>query len=849
MSVLGGKVLLKKCKGSHIFDGYLLTNLVNFLTEFSASSVRLFRYMGSFAVFKLYSGLLETESQLSRIRESYLQKVDGRLTVLKDCLDGIFKSIFINRWRDVASEVRALCIDELAQWVSLMPYKYLDESFMDFFICGLADKASAVRSSSLSALILFFVQNIVPSGVRRYILKEKQRFFESLYDKDVNVATLASCLMVEIARGGFETFETSEGEKFEDFVFSNNWELAVSAGKYLIMKLTNGVDIKKFNGFEEDFADDYLRGLIVGITKFYQSSKYHDRAGFLVDAITGSHKVLRKLDLMAEILLGSEAEGYEDALIEIMSFSAKQCYAGVKIVRSESRVTCVKQISAAAPDKECSCNLATLFSYLSRLLCRYSNNDKNLVKLLSVLLCFKDDGQISKEVNDEVLSDLFASLKEIILGYCQIDVMEAVAGVFFRYKRLPSVSAEMKTICGKIMSEVEQHLFSMANEISCRDGDEVLLSLLEKCVVLGSLVDIRIYGLWFSSKKCTENFVKSLPDRMYIKILEMQFAILCWELKSLFYHSIGRGEKNKAWKVIEEHGDNFLRSVHDLSSRRPQCICKFFNQETMWSNLVALRRLTMKLEEEEGAFREIQVPPLPFPSFLAPNFFLQNPHEALPLLIDWFTLYREYRSETVGSSCEKLKNSVCGLFHGLFDADIGSFDMLEVIASFGNLFLNGYLSTVDFWVLLDVYRKVGKKAKEFLHSLMLKLSKSDHFGIAKAMSQVLIYSFLKFPVAEDEYISQVAEGFIQFLKREVHRRTMPEMVNLIICYGIMAYKYRIFGWFKQVIASCKTITFYLIAYLCNGRCVIKISMIARAAIRALIVRFWEISFSSAIIVV
>lgn len=26
---------------------------------------------------------------------------------------------------------------------------------------------------------------------------------------------------------------------------------------------------------------------------------------------------------------------------------------------------------------------------------------------------------------------------------------------------------------------------------------------------------------------------------------------------------------------------------------------------------------------------------------------------------------------------------------------------------------------------------------------MLKLSKSDHFGIAKAMSQVLIYSFLK----------------------------------------------------------------------------------------------------------
>lgn len=68
--------------------------------------------------------------------------------------------------------------------------------------------------------------------------------------------------------------------------------------------------------------------------------------------------------------LGFLAEGYEDALIEIMSFSAKQCYAGVKIVRSESRVTCVKQISAAAPDKECSCNLATLFSYLSRLLCR-----------------------------------------------------------------------------------------------------------------------------------------------------------------------------------------------------------------------------------------------------------------------------------------------------------------------------------------------------------------------------------------------------------------------------------------------------------------------------------------------
>ena len=47
------------------------------------------------------------------------------------------------------------------------------------------------------------------------------------------------------------------------------------------------------------------------------------------------------------------------------------------------------------------------------------------------------------------------------------------------------------------MSEVEQHLFSMANEISCRDGDEVLLSLLEKCVVLGRSVKICCFNNYF----------------------------------------------------------------------------------------------------------------------------------------------------------------------------------------------------------------------------------------------------------------------------------------------------------------------------------------------------------------
>ena len=56
------------------------------------------------------------------------------------------------------------------------------------------------------------------------------------------------------------------------------------------------------------------------------------------------------------------------------------------------------------------------------------------------------------------------------------------------------------------------------------------------------------------------------------------------------------------------------------------------------------------------------------------------------------------------------------------------------------------------------------------------------FSIAKLYCLTSFCSF-QFPVAEDEYISQVAEGFIQFLKREVHRRTMPEMVNLIIWYS------------------------------------------------------------------
>ncbi len=74
--------------------------------------------------------------------ESKLQESQQQLTELQDMMNTIFSSVFVHRYRDICSDIRSLCIQELGIWMKEYNKVFLSDVYLKYIGWTMSDKVS-----------------------------------------------------------------------------------------------------------------------------------------------------------------------------------------------------------------------------------------------------------------------------------------------------------------------------------------------------------------------------------------------------------------------------------------------------------------------------------------------------------------------------------------------------------------------------------------------------------------------------------------------------------------------------------------------------------------------------------
>jgi cohesin complex subunit SA-1/2 len=106
------------------------------------------------------------------------QEFDENLHAVKSMLTYLFKSVFVDRYRDIVPEIRAICMGEIVFWIKRFHKHFLDDSHLLKYIkWDLNCKVGDVRSKCLQALQPLYVSEELKGKLEFFTSKFKVNIF------------------------------------------------------------------------------------------------------------------------------------------------------------------------------------------------------------------------------------------------------------------------------------------------------------------------------------------------------------------------------------------------------------------------------------------------------------------------------------------------------------------------------------------------------------------------------------------------------------------------------------------------------------------------------------------------
>uniref|UniRef100_A0A8C3US62 Cohesin subunit SA n=1 Tax=Catharus ustulatus TaxID=91951 RepID=A0A8C3US62_CATUS len=232
---------------------------IAFLTGLADSQVRAFRHTGTLAALKLLSSLVEValgvqqqQDNSQRQFEAEKGKDPGRrgtekLELLQEqrrelreqqqelelLMNGIFKGVFVHRYRDVVPEIRGICMEELGLWVRKFPGSFLTDGHLKYLGWTLHDKHREVRLRCVRALRgIYGIAEMAPS-LELFTHRFKPRLVAMAHDEEPEVALEVLRLISGIFRNMEEVLSDEDCQNIFPVVFVSNRALATAAGEFL----------------------------------------------------------------------------------------------------------------------------------------------------------------------------------------------------------------------------------------------------------------------------------------------------------------------------------------------------------------------------------------------------------------------------------------------------------------------------------------------------------------------------------------------------------------------------------------------------------------------------------------
>ncbi|TFJ96739.1 galectin-4-like [Platysternon megacephalum] len=579
-------VLVRRCQYSIVYDEYLMDTLISLLTGLSDSQVRAFRHTSTLAAMKLMTALVrvalgvslhkdnnqrqyEAERSKGPSRratdklEALLEKrreLQEQQEEIENMMNAIFKGVFVHRYRDLVPEIRAICIEEMGNWMQSYSASFLTDSYLKYIGWTLHDKQREVRLKCLKALQGLYRSRELAARMELFTSRFKGRMVSMVLDKEPDVGVEAIKLLTLILQNMEEMLTDEDCEAVYPVVYASNRALAAAAGEFLYKKQ---FDLDWEAGKEKGRrggSRDFFRLLLA----FFIESELHEHAAYLVDSLWNcAAPLLKDWDGLTHLLLEeSPEEGWgdqqENALIEILVSSMRQATEGKPPVGRGpgKKVLSARERKAQEDDREKLTQY--LIPLLPQLLAKFSADAEKVALLLAAPRYFNlslysksacSPPPPSQELSHlcpappyplspQYLEQLLAQLREVVEKHTGQEVLEAAARAlyvlcnpeFTFYSRVDLARSRLvDTLADKFQQEVSELL-----QASYLDEDEVysMAATLKRISILHNAHDLTPWQLYEPCSLLLQRAVDTgeVPKQVVIPTMTcLHFGIL-WEL-------------------------------------------------------------------------------------------------------------------------------------------------------------------------------------------------------------------------------------------------------------------------------------------------------------------------------
>ncbi|KAF7709465.1 cohesin subunit SA-2 isoform X2 [Silurus meridionalis] len=569
-------VLISQCQYNVIFDNYLLNTLISLLTELSASHMRAFRHTCTLAAVKLLSALVNVALNLSVSVENNqkllevelakmsskrasprVDKIQKKITELKDrkleiedMMDAIFKGVFLKRYRDVISEIRAICIEELAVWMKLYSAVFLNDTCLKYVGWLMHDKQPDVRLKCVLGLQGLYQDVNLISKMDLFTSRFKERMISMILDKDHEVALQAMRLLMTISQFCDDVLTQADYKHMFQFVYSIHRPLAAMAGEFLFTKLLSQptMPVRRTGLSEEDRHRELTLARVRALIQFYTENQLHQHVLYLVDSLWESGGPLLKdwafftslLTVHPPLTDQALSSTEETLVIEILLASVRQAAEGPPLAGRSLGKKFISTKEKRLQTDDCAKLTEHFLKVLPDLFSKYSGDAEKLTYFLKITQYFQME--TCGDEHKESVQALLAGLEDAVDSHTEAALLEAAVRSYHNLCANDSPWQHMAaSAIGQLIQRWTHTLGSCLEDavtagtfIGGGDKNDKILSSLKKLTAFNNAQDLTKWGTYelVSKLLVVESQNGGVPVEMITEALRCVCCCILWNLNN-----------------------------------------------------------------------------------------------------------------------------------------------------------------------------------------------------------------------------------------------------------------------------------------------------------------------------
>lgn len=268
-------------------DENLLENIQIWISSLSTSKCRPFRHTATVISLAIMNALcdiarevttsvstsrkqLESEKRKKTVNKGRVEAIqtavsegEQKVERLDEFLQDGFDTVFVHRYRDIDSQIRAECLTSLGGWIRTYREMFFEGQYLRYLGWTLADVVAQTRLVALAELLSLYENRDNIAGLHSFTERFRQRIVEiAAQDADVSVRVTAIELLSHLREGGL--LEPNDIDAVGRLVFDVDPRVRKTAGRFFVANVQDAYEsITEEVGEEinellaDDDEDDY----------------------------------------------------------------------------------------------------------------------------------------------------------------------------------------------------------------------------------------------------------------------------------------------------------------------------------------------------------------------------------------------------------------------------------------------------------------------------------------------------------------------------------------------------------------------------------------------------------------